>query len=335
MASVYKRGGVWWVRFQWRGEEIRRSARTTAKGEARKYLAELQAQYRRLDVGGTPRVPFPDAAVAYIEEHVSKKKLSTIASYQNCLKTLLKTFATSYIDEISRSRIAQFEAAQSKRVSASTLKHYRAVLSGLFQVAMRHEWVKTNPCRTLDPIEVNNSRHRFLTDKEWQVLRDALPEPLQSIAELSILRGMRLGEVLGLEWRDISFVTDLITIRDTKAGKPRVIPLEGGGPVVRRFSGRGAGLIFRTSTGAGMRVDDVSRRVNRYAVKAGIADFTFHDLRHTFASWYVQRGGDMYRLQQILGHKGPTMTQRYAHLRVEDLREAAQKPAHDARNLMH
>lgn len=335
MASIYKRGGVWWVRFQWRGEEIRRSARTAAKGEAREYLAELQAQYRKLDVGGTPRVPFSDAAVAYIEEHVSRKALSTIASYQNCLKVLQEAFGQSYMDEISRSRIAQFEAEQAKRVSASTLKHYRAVLSGLFQVAMRHEWVKDNPCRTLDPIEVNNSRHRFLTAREWATLRDALPEPLKSIAEMSILRGMRLGEVIGLEWRDVNFVTDLITIRQTKAGRPRVIPLEGADAVIRRFGTRGTGLIFRTGTGAGMRVDDVSKRVSRYAAKAGIVDFTFHDLRHTFASWYVQRGGDMYRLQQILGHKGPAMTQRYAHLRVEDLREIAQKPAQDPRNLLH
>lgn len=45
------------------------------------------------------------------------------------------------------------------------------------------------------------------------------------------------------------------------------------------------------------------------------------EMRHTFASWYAQKGGDMYRLQLILGHKGPAMTQRYTHLNVDDLRE--------------
>ena len=91
----------------------------------------------------------------------------------------------------------------------------------------------------------------------------------------------------------------------------------------------------RTLTGQAMRVDNTSREINRIAREAEITNFTTHDLRHTFASWYAQKGGDMYRLQLILGHKGPAMTQRYAHLRVDDLRDAAQKPAQQPRDFLH
>lgn len=334
MATVYRRGAVWWVRFQWNGREIRQSARTTSKSEARQYLAELQQSYRQLATTGRPRVTFAHAAVAYVEDHVAQKKVSTIASYQQSLRVLNEEFGAMYLDQITRAKIAAFEAKQRKRVSASKVKHYRAALSGLFKVALRHDWVESNPCVGLDPVTVNNARYRFLTPEEWKILREALDEPFRSISEVAIDRGMRLGEILALEWRDLNFISDEISMRDTKGNRPRVIPMEGAAKVFNRQQ-KLSRLVFHTKTGGKLRVDNVSREVNRVAREAGIDDFTFHDLRHTFASWYVQRGGDMYRLQRILGHKGPAMTQRYAHLRVDDLRELAQKPAHRTRDFLN
>ncbi|MEP5728111.1 MAG: tyrosine-type recombinase/integrase [Sulfitobacter sp.] len=323
MASVYKRGSTYWVRFQWRGQEIRKSARTTSKREAREYLAEILAQYRRIDLGGKPRATFDQAAVQFIEQDVSKKKVSTIGFYQDCVKVLADEFSGSYLDEISRSRIAKFEADKSRKLSAQTVKHYRTTLSGIFRVAIRHDQVKVNPCRDLDPIKVDNARHRYLTEDEWGEMKPKLREPIRSIAEMSVLRGMRLGEILNLRWRDLDFQKDLITIPETKGNRPRVLPLEGGREVVERQP-RVSDYVFTNMAENKFATNDVSKQFGAAMVRMEMDDFKFHDLRHTFASWYVQRGGDLYRLQIILGHKGPTMTQRYAHLRVDDLREVAQ-----------
>lgn len=327
MASVYKRGATYWVRFQWRGQEVRKSARTTSKREAREYLAELQAQYRRIDLGGRPRVTFDQAAIQFIEQEVSTKKLSTIGYYQDSVKVLAEEFSGMYLDEITRSRIAKFEASKARNLAPQTIKHYRTALSGIFRVALRHDQVNANPCRDLDPIKVENARHRYLTPKEWEKVRSGLRDPIRSIAEMSVLRGMRLGEILGLRWRDVNFTQDLITIPDTKGNRPRVIPLEGGREVIERQP-RVSKFIFTNRAGNKFATNDVSKQFRLALDKMEVDDFRFHDLRHTFASWYVQRGGDLYRLQLLLGHKGPAMTQRYAHLRVDDLREAAQKPAH-------
>lgn len=240
-----------------------------------------------------------------------------------------------YLDEISRGKIAAFEAAHLRRVSPATVHHYRAALSGLFKLAVRHEWVSANPCRELDPVPPAAKRDRFLTPEEWERLKGKLSDPLLGAAEMCVLRGMRIGEVLALQWADVDTASDTITIRDSKNGKPRVIPLEGGAVPIKRQVARSA-FIFATATGAKMRQDDASRRIGRAAAAAKVKDFKPHDLRHTFASWYVQRGGDLYRLQQILGHSGPTMTQRYAHLRVDDLREVpAQKRARTHNKNLH
>lgn len=264
-------------------------------------------------------MPFSEAAAAYIEEHVSSLSVDSIRFYQSIVRVLNEEFGASYLDEITRKRLTSFEVAQAKRVSASRLKHYRAAMSGLFRIALRHEWVDANPCKLLDPIQINNERERFLTANEWDQLKKALTEPYRSIAEISILRGMRCGEILAMKWVDVDQHRDLITIPKGKGGKRRVIPLEEAALVLDRQPQTG-NLVFPGRTGRPMRVDAVSRNVNSAAKGCGIRDFTFHDLRHTFASWYVQNGGDMYPLQIILGHKGPAMTQRYTHLRVDDLR---------------
>jgi len=326
MASVYKRGNTYWVRFQWRGQEVRKSARTTSKREAREYLKELQEQYRKINLGGKPRVTFDQAAIQFIEEEVSNKKLSTIGFYQDCVKALFKEFGGEYLDEISRSRISGFEAKKSRTLSPQRVKHYRTTLSLIFRVALRHDQVSANPCRDLDPIRINNARHRYLTEDEWRDVRAGLREPIGSIAEMSVARGMRLGEILSLRWKDVNKAQDLITIRDTKGNRPRVLPLEGAREIIERQP-RVSDLIFINQAGNRFATNDVSKQFAIAMRRMGVEDFRFHDLRHTFASWYVQKGGDMYKLQVILGHNSPTMTQRYAHLRVDDLRDPAQFPA--------
>ncbi|MEM6565609.1 MAG: tyrosine-type recombinase/integrase [Pseudomonadota bacterium] len=334
MATVYKRGRTYWVRYQWYGQEIRKSARTTSKNEAREYLSEVQEQYRQLDLHGRQRVTFDHAAATYIQEHVAKKKVSTIGFYQQVVRILAKEFSGMYLDQISRAKVANFESAQLRSLSASRVKHYRAALSGIFKTAIRYDWIDGNPCRDLDPIKIDNARYRFLTPAEWKTLKAALPEPERSIAETSVLRGMRLGEILSLKWEHIDEMRDEITMPDTKGNRPRVIPLETAREVFHRQPTR-HGVVFPNRYGRPMTVHNTSKRINKLARAAGIEDFTFHDLRHTFASWYVQRGGDLYRLQRILGHKSPAMTQRYAHLRIDDLREPAQMSAQHTRDFLN
>lgn len=334
MASVYKRGNTWWVRFQWNGQEIRRSARTTSKAEAREHLDALKAQYRAITLGGRPRVPFRQAAAQYIEDTMPGLKPSSIASYQQSIRVLAAEFSEKHLDEISRKDIATFEAKQLRKKSASKVKHYRAALSGIFKLALRMDWVETNPCRDLEPIKIRNQRDRFLSPKEWDTLRNVLPEPIRSMAEMSVLRGLRIGEVISLSWSDIDWGQDLIFIRETKNSSPRTIPLEGARDVLNRQPGR-RGLIFPAPDGRERRGDNLTKAINKAARDAGIPNFTCHDLRHTYASWYVQRGGDLYRLQKILGHKSPAMTQRYAHLRVDDLREDTQKWAQYTKDFLH
>jgi integrase len=81
-------------------------------------------------------------------------------------------------------------------------------------------------------------------------------------------------------------------------------------------------LVFPTSHGTAIRDNNIERAFRAALKRAKIADFRFHDLRHSAATRMVQNGVDLYKVQLILGHKGPQMTQRYAHHYPESLRSA-------------
>ena len=82
-----------------------------------------------------------------------------------------------------------------------------------------------------------------------------------------------------------------------------------------------AGIVPTDLDWSGRNHVDVYSRMMRLCSRAGIPDFRFHDMRHTFATRLVQRGVDLYKVQRLLGHKTSLMTQRYAHHSPESLRE--------------
>lgn len=85
--------------------------------------------------------------------------------------------------------------------------------------------------------------------------------------------------------------------------------------------------VFLFCKGDGGRIGNPRKAFESACRRAGIEDFRFHDLRHTFASWFVQGGGDLFRLSRILGHATLEMSARYSHLRTDDLHDEVQRVA--------
>lgn len=133
---------------------------------------------------------------------------------------------------------------------------------------------------------------------------------------------MRKGELLGLTWDCVDMTHGFIRLKQTKNGKARALPFNE--TLWGLFSGLRTRLdvpwVFHDA--AGNRWEDVRHGFDRTCEAAGLTDFHFHDLRHTFASWLIMRGVPLATVSNLLGHTSPTMTLRYAHLSPKHLTSA-------------
>lgn len=171
------------------------------------------------------------------------------------------------------------------------------------------------------PVKVQNARLRYLTPEEIERLLAACPEHLRRVVTVALHTGMRKSEILTLQWQQIQLEQRGVLLLDTKNGEQRGVPLTE--TVARLFQtiqedharfGLASPWVFPNPvTGKPYRADWKTAWYTALR-KAGIGDFRFHDLRHTCGSYLAMRGVDIRTIQEILGHKTLTMTQRYTHL---------------------
>jgi integrase len=144
--------------------------------------------------------------------------------------------------------------------------------------------------------------------------------------------GMRRGEILGLTWKAVDFDRRTVAVFKSKNGERRTIPINQTAMAILRgrYDGMDSDsrsaddLVFCSEANTPLDGSNLRKAFDSALKAAKIENFHFHDLRHTFATRLVQRGVDLYKVQRLLGHKSPTMTQRYAHHFPESLRDGVE-----------
>ncbi len=199
-----------------------------------------------------------------------------------------------------------------------------------------HQWKEQAKLKGRTQIK-DAKRVRFLTEEEAATLLGALKKASRDVydaALLSLYTGMRAGEIFTLTWSNVDFNTGILTLLDTKNGKTRAAYLTDRTTrmMQRRFANKKENdLVFPARGGnVTIRISNTYRKVVKdLGLNDGITDsrqkIVFHTLRHTFASWLVQQGTDLYTVKELMGHKSLAMTERYAHLAPEGLRAAVNK----------
>lgn len=185
-------------------------------------------------------------------------------------------------------------------------------------------WLNDNPIRKIAKPKQQPGRVRYLSTEERIHLFESCKKSRCRILYLTVLlalsTGMRYGELMGLKRSDIDWEHDVITLKETKNGEARSIPISGE-PLellkkhVHSFAPT-SNLIFPSPHNPQNPID--IRSAWKKAVRgAGIEDFRFHDLRHTTASYLAMSGYGLLDIATLLGHKDLQMTKRYAHLSQE------------------
>ena len=206
------------------------------------------------------------------------------------------------------------------RQPATTVR-YLASLSHVLSIAVDDwAWLPENPVRKVRKPKQPRGRLRFLDDDErvrlLNACRESTSTTLYPSVVLALATGMRRGEIFSLRWHQVDLELGTITLHDTKNGERRSVYLSGYPLKVLRTWASSApqpsAHVFPGSrAGAGR---DITKPWDTALKRAGIEGFRFHDLRHTTASTLAMGGKSMVEIGEVLGHKSPQMTKRYAHL---------------------
>lgn len=325
MANLYKRGSNWWVRFRWRGQEVKQSTRTSSKSVAEQVLARILAEHRARDLDGQPRHTITDALSRFRAEYLPMLKPKTAKRYEVSLRQMRATFEHLYLDEVSKGLLANYASSRLRTgVTAATVRRDLNTLSAVMTCCVAWDWMTQNPVRQFSKKHLREAppRTSFPSKAQIELLAAAASRMSGRIIRFLAATGMRQEEVCALEWGQVSLDRREVLLIRTKTNSPRVVPLGSDAMNVLAEVPRHSTSAFVFWHG------DEGHRYTRFASifvlvarKAGVP-FRCHDLRHAFASEFLMATGDIGALQRILGHKTVSMTMRYAHLATRHLHQA-------------
>jgi integrase len=227
-----------------------------------------------------------------------------------------------HVDRYKRERINTLPQGKSTPRQPASINRELAVLSRLFSLARDNGVLQETPRIKL--LREDNERKRYLSEDEERRLMDTLEVRrygrLRPLVVIALNTGMRLGEIVGLRWQQIDFHRDHINVTNTKSGRDRVVPLNDKTRELLcnlRDTGPLRERVFND-------LPRVSKSFSYLCKRAGIEDFHFHDLRHTFATRLADSGQNAFTMAALLGHSQIQMTARYAHPLDARLRQAVE-----------
>jgi integrase/recombinase XerD len=331
LATVYRRGRVYWVRFRTNGHHVRRSAHSSSKTEAVAFLRQLLIEYAAKARGDSPRRRYEEAVARFFSEATITP--GTRLAYRGSDKALRPLAQNRYLDEIDRRVLGEFISRRKQAgITDTTIRKDLAFLSSLCAMSVRWGWLGTNPVTALNKrsLKTSRPRTRFLIPSELDRLLTAAAGHIRPAIVLAIETGLRKEELFSLTLSGIDLARREIRLDHTKSGVPRRVPLSDKAittikALLDQPQRPDTPYLFAKSDGS--RFVDMKNGFVAARKRAGLTNFRWHDLRHTFASWFVQDGGDLYHLSRILGHATVQMTTRYGHLRTGDLHSELRRVA--------
>lgn len=308
-----------WVKVSVPGQKpIQQSTGTADRQKAEEYEAKLKHDlWQQKRLGIKPRYTWEEAVLRYVEETSHKPSQQADIHHLRWLRAYLDG---KYLDEINRDLLDKVTAIRKKTgVTNATVNRCMQVVSRILRrAAFEWEWIDRAP--KVHSLHEPLKRIRWLTKEEAVRLIHELPDHLQAMVRFSLATGLRKANVTGLQWTQIDLARKQAWIHadQAKGRKPIAVPLSSEAVSVLR------GERFKSQTDVFTYKDKPVGQVNGKAWKAalkraGIANFRWHDLRHTWASWHVQSGTPLYVLQQLGGWQSLEMVQKYAHLASEHL----------------
>jgi integrase len=320
-----KNSRYWWVNLRLpNGRRLCQSTGCIGRAEAEVFVASLRSALQDGSEHPSPHsFAWPQAVVRYLEECAEKKSLHDDRDHLKKLEPYLRSQRLEAID-MNALQLFIRNRKEMDGVSNATVNRALEIVRRILNLAHQDwRWIRAVP--KLRMLREPRRRVRFLRREEARRLLDALPTHMKPIVRFALATGCRAGEIFGLEWNRVDLVRKVAWLDHgaTKSGEGRGIPLNADAlAALQSTLGQHPRWCF---TFAARRIQKSSTAWDRARRRAGIEDFRFHDLRHTWASWHVQSGTSLPELMELGGWKSYEMVLRYAHLAPEKLSSVASR----------
>ena len=312
--SIYLRGKSWYYDFVHKGQRYTGTfgcvSRTVAKEElARKKAGVLEG---RLNPAKDRRSPqLHKFAEDYLEWSEGNKKRRTYERDITSLNALRPSFGGARLSDITPWQIEKYKRERrAKGRSNQTIKLELACLKAMFNKALLWGQAVENPVKKVNMPQVHNTRVRFLEEEEEAVLILECRGYLSAIVQVALATGFRRAELLSLKPADVDFARGLVSVQAgyAKNGEARAVPMTSRArAILSRLAdaakGKSNAALFRNMHDDPLRPYALREAFTGTVQRAGISDFHFHDLRHTFASRLVMAGVDLRTVQELMGRR--------------------------------
>lgn len=318
--SLYKQKNsqVWWSNLRHNGARVRQSTGETDRAAAQRRENQFQVALWALPSNAQGRT-WGEAVIAWTSiEPRSDSELLSLAKFG-------RNYPDRPLSEVTRENV---DEALSFCRSAGTYMRYRTMIAAILNLAKKAKWIADPPLLAVRR-DKKTKRRTWLTHEQWAALLAELPKHLKPMATFAVETGLRQENVLGLRWAEVSIERRMawVEAEDAKADAALAVPLNDAALAVlvsqRAIQNEKEPYVF---TFRGKRVADVKTAFMAACIRAKLGEyvtdedehshyqgFTWHGLRHTWATWHKQNGTPDEALQALGGWKDARMVKTYAH----------------------
>jgi len=343
--SVVQRSGNWYAVYRDGGTQKWERA-GGSKRTAEKLLAKRMNQINAGTYQEFEKILFEEYSAKWLSDYAKiSVKASTYNSYETIVRLHLNPrFGKQFLHRISTSDIQKFvsEKITKEKLTPKSVVNFLVPLKEMFKHAVAWGFIKRDPSLYVKRPRVELEEMDFFTPEEIRLFLDNVNPNHYPLFLTAVMTGMRRGELLALQWVDIDWNSNQISVRRSIYRGEFVNPKSKNSirrivitPILRqafeqhRLLGRKSelGLIFSNENGFPLNPENLIKREFHSALdRAGLRRIRFHDLRHSYASLLISQGENIKFIQSQLGHSSAKTTlDRYGHLMPNLENDAARR----------
>ena len=321
---------------------------TRIKADAIKFLSNLETnlkvkeeKFKTLKSAVYYISDLQTEVIKYVSENMSK---STVKVYKIHFKNVLSILGNVPIKTITFKDIERYKSVRAETVSKASVNKDLTTMKSAFNLALKFNWINTNPAKNVKKIIISEREILCFSKEQTKlIINNTKHKVLKNAIIFGLLTGCRLNEILYLQWKDVNFQENIITIRNkvnfkTKTGKNRNIPIsenllsmlkgllsnENDSNIIKFINPDN--YVFANVNGYAHNKDYITKRFKRVLRELNFEEkFHFHCLRHTFITQLIKAGVNINYIREIAGHTNIQTTMRYIHISTNDLRDAVNK----------